>query len=126
MDNIKIVRFKNGDDVICTLSSFEENLYLMQDPMTVSVHTDIKNKKQILILAHWLPVNITKTNDAVIEKSDILTIYSPSDDFEEYYLNNVKEANEDKKAKEDITELFDDYDDIVEAMSEKELQKNIH
>jgi len=126
MDNIKIVRFKNGDDVICTLSSIEENSYLMEDPMTVSVHTDIKNNKQILILAHWLPVNITKTNDAVIEKTDIMTIYSPSDDFEEYYMNNVKETKEDKKAKEDITELFDDYDDIVEAMSEKELQKNIH
>jgi hypothetical protein len=126
MDNIKIVRFKNGDDVICTLSSIEENLYLMEDPMTVSVHTDIKNNKQILILAHWLPVNITKTNDAVIEKTDVMTIYSPSEDFEEYYMNNVKETKEDKKAKEDITELFDDYDDIVEAMSEKELQKNIH
>lgn len=87
-NNIKILRFKDGLDVICKIT--EETIVSIdiEDPMLFEV------RNSNLMIQQWLPVATTKYNKVSIKHSDILFIIEPNDHFKEYYEGLVSKIND--------------------------------
>ena len=87
-NNVKILRFKDGLDVICKVT--EETIVSIdiEDPMLFEV------RNSNLMIQQWLPVATTKCNKVSIKHSDILFIIEPNDNFKEYYEGLVSKINE--------------------------------
>ena len=120
MDNIKIVRLKNGEDIVGQLFDVEDS-YDVIEPMTVDV--EYRGKEAGLVMRHYLPVQLVKYNEVTIKQSDVLCIMEPSADFAEYYVNTVEKVHDLLKARNLVDELDDDeVNDIMDALDE--LQQN--
>lgn len=122
---VQIVRFKDGLDVISNVDYTDETIEL-SSPMMF----EIRNAN--LMLQHWLPLAIMKGDTVKINKSEILCVMDPNDDFSEYYtetVNKMKEIlNTDKKSENILNELRDVVESMAEmeeAMDELEHNKNI-
>jgi|688.fasta_scaffold1520405_1 hypothetical protein len=100
-NNIKILRFKDGLDVICKVT--EESIISLdiEDPMMFEV------RNSNLLIQQWLPIATTKTNKVSIRQSDILFKIEPNENFKEYYeglvskINDVVESNDIRNASMD-------------------------
>jgi hypothetical protein len=100
-NNIKILRFKDGLDVICKVT--EESIISLdiEDPMMFEV------RNSNLMIQQWLPIATTKTNKVSIRQSDILFKIEPNENFKEYYeglvskINDVVESNDIRNASMD-------------------------
>ena len=86
--NIKIVRFKDGLDVVCNYSSVENNTIELDTPMMFEV------RNTNLVMQHWLPLAVMKERTAKIKMEEVLCILEPKDDFAEYYTNTVSKIDE--------------------------------
>jgi len=116
MNDIRIVRLKSGEDIIgsiCTKDEFIE----MAEPMTVDiVHNRGENG---LVMSHWLPVQLIKKNEIILNKNDILTTFEPNDEFCEYYSNTVRKIASLLKAKEIADKLTEEEaEGIMEALEQ--------
>lgn len=113
---IQIVRFKDGLDVICGTKDYGTKMEL-SSPMMF----EIRNAN--LILQHWLPLSVMKGDSVSVDKSEILCVMSPNDDFSEYYSHTVEKMKQvlENKNKESEEELKD----VMEAFTELETSKNI-
>jgi len=115
-NNIKIVRFKDGLDVICFYFLYE-NMLEIKNPMVFEV------RNGNLIMNQWLPLSLMKTNHVVVKMEDVLCMYDPNESFEEYYLNTVEKMNEflEQKASKENEEMME----ILKAVEELETYKGI-
>ena len=121
MDNIKIVRLKNGDDIIGQFTANGINSYDIIEPMTVDL--EYRGKEAGLVMRHWLPVQLIKSNEVVLAKQDILCVIEPADDFCEYYENTIIKIHDLLKAKNLVDSLSDE--EIEDMLNEfEELQHN--
>jgi hypothetical protein len=82
-NNIHIVRFKDGTDVICVMEELDSFQIKITNPMMFEV------RNSNLLLQHWLPVDIMKGDAVAINTEDVLCVFEPTDEFTEYYLNTV-------------------------------------
>ena len=122
MENIKIVRLKNGDDIVGQLINVNDS-YDVIEPMTVDV--EYRGKEPGLVMRHWLPIQLVKHNEINIKQSDVLCVLEPSDDFAEYYVNTVEKIHDLLKARNLVDELDDDeVNDIMDALEELEQAGN--
>ena len=87
-NNVKILRFKDGLDVICKVTEETIASIDIEDPMLFEV------RNSNLMIQQWLPVATTKCNKVSIKHSDILFIIEPNDNFKEYYEGLVSKINE--------------------------------
>lgn len=113
MDNIKIVRLKNGEDIVGQLTANGSSSYDVIEPMTVDV--EFQGRQAGLVMRHWLPVQLIKRNEIVLEKHDILCVIEPAEDFSEYYTNTVTKIHDLLKAK-----------NLVDSMTDEEINDIIH
>jgi hypothetical protein len=117
-NNINIIRFKDGLDVICSM----ENINAIQIKITDPMIFEIRNGN--LLLQNWLPVDIMKNNSVVIGVENILCVFEPNDDFLEYYVNTIQKVNEILKNKQSQSE--EEITNLMEAISEiKNLKGNL-
>jgi len=123
MENIKIVRFTNGEDIVCQLSTIEDG-YKVVEPMAVMIKET--GRQAGLIMQHWLPVQIIKINETEIKSRDVLAIVDANEEFCEYYLHTVDKMNKLLKAK-DIADNMDEeeFEDVREIMEQMEMDKNL-
>jgi hypothetical protein len=120
-DIIKIVRLKNGEDIIGSLTSLPIDDIQITEPMTVSVIN--RGQENGLVMSHWLPVQLIKKNEITIKSCDVLTIFEPNEEFAEYYVHTVEKIKSLMKAKEITDELSDDeIEDIMDALEDSEGQ----
>jgi hypothetical protein len=120
-DIIKIVRLKNGEDIIGSLTSLPIDDIQITEPMSVSIIP--RGQENGLVMSHWLPVQLIKKNEITIKSCDVLTIFEPNEEFAEYYLNTVEKIKSLMKAKEITDELSDDeIEDIMDALEDSEGQ----
>lgn len=108
--NIKIVRFKDGIDVICKcFFDKKDYAYDLATPMMF----DISNKGHLL-LQHWLPIAVMKQKHVRIKEEDILCIYEPSSSFAEYYstavdkMNSVMESSKEEFGMEEVIQALEE------------------
>jgi hypothetical protein len=112
MDNIKIVRLKNGEDIVGQLTANGISAYDITEPMYVGL--EFQGRELGLVMKHWLPIQLIKKNETVLEKQDILCVIDPADDFCEYYVNTIKKVQDLLKAKRMVQEMTDE--EIDEAL----------
>jgi small nuclear ribonucleoprotein (snRNP)-like protein len=122
MENIKIVRLKNGEDIVGQLINVDDS-YDVIEPMTVDV--EYRGKEAGLVMRHWLPVQLVKHNEINIKQSDVLCVLEPSADFAEYYVNTVEKIHNLIKARNLVDDLDDDeVNDMMDALEELEQDGN--
>ena len=106
MDNIKVIKLQNGDDLIANVTLIGEK-YLLEEPMQFFIDSRNPNNAG-LIMKHYLPVQLLKKNSLEIKELDILSFMEPEEEFCEYYINTVYKIKELLKAKEIISEMDDE------------------
>jgi SAM-dependent MidA family methyltransferase len=121
MNTIKIVRLKNGEDIIGNLSDNTNGDYEISEPMSVSLVQ--KGHENGLVMSHWLPVQLIKKNEIKINSRDVLTMFEPNDEFAEYYTNTVEKIKNLLKAKNVADSMTDEeIEDIMDAIDDGEGQ----
>jgi hypothetical protein len=110
MNTIKIVRLKNGEDIIGNVTANGIQYYDIDEPMAFEV--DYRGNHSGLVMRHWLPVQLLKKNQIQLNAHDVLCVLEPDDEFSEYYLNTV----------EKIKRLLD-AKSTVKNMTEEEIQE---
>jgi hypothetical protein len=109
MDNIKIVRLQNGEDLIGDVAFRSDDTIDIYQPMVFGM--DYRAKNPSLVIKYWLPLQLIKKNEVSINLCDILFITDPTTDFSEYYMHTVGEIND----------LLDDSDQSSENIDDKQL-----
>lgn len=121
MNTIKIVRLKNGEDIIGNLTDNTDGDYEISEPMSVSLVQ--KGHESGLVMSHWLPVQLIKKNEIKINSRDVLTMFEPNDEFAEYYTNTVEKIKQLLKAKNVADSMTDEeIEDIMDALNDGEGQ----
>ena len=110
MNTIRIVRLKNGEDIIGNVTANGIQYYDIDEPMAFEV--DYRGNHSGLVMRHWLPVQLLKKNQIQLNAHDVLCVLEPDDEFSEYYLNTV----------EKIKRLLD-AKSTVKNMTEEEIQE---
>jgi hypothetical protein len=93
MDNVRIIRLKDGEDIITSYHLNSNGIIEMYDPMTL-FYKRLSAGKSMLLMSPWLPIELVQTNSACISMNEVLTIVEPRTALIEYYNNAVVEANE--------------------------------
>ncbi len=109
MNTIKIVRLKNGEDIIGNLTDNTDGHFEISEPMSVSLVQ--KGHESGLVMSHWLPVQLIKKNEIKISSRDVLTMFEPNDEFAEYYTNTVEKIKQLLKAK-----------NVADSMTDEEIE----
>jgi len=107
MNNIKIVRMQNGQDIIGMVNEIMEGQYVVEQPMEFQMIN--RNRIATITLAHYLPIELVAKNEVVLNSKDIVFITNPSENFAEYYegalMKEENSVNESlaKEISEDLT-----------------------
>jgi len=110
MDNIKIIRLQNGDDIIGSVI-FEYDEYYVKEPMLVGI--EYVGNKSSLIMRQWLPSQLINTNEIKIKERDVLFVVEPAEDFCEYYTHTVERLTELLDYKEKTKNMDEDQISII-------------
>jgi hypothetical protein len=110
--DIKIVRFKDGLDVVChfNYTSEDETMMELETPMMFEV------RNTNLVMQHWLPLSLMKENTVKIKTEEVLCLIEPSDEFAEYYYETVTKMNRFSTKKQTEEETHE----LMEALAELE------
>ena len=121
MDEVKIVRFKDGMDVICFYETLNNEYVDVKEPMMFEV------RNMNLVMQQWLPIAMIKENRTTVKQGDILCVMEPSDDFKEYFQTTVEKVNDSiQKKKNASTEEEKEYMlEVLSAMDEMDNTKNL-
>ena len=122
MENeVKIVRFKDGMDVICFFDNLNAEVVDIIEPMMFEV------RNMNLVMQQWLPIAMIKENRASVKWEDILCVMEPSDDFKEYFHTTVEKVNDSiQKKKNASTDEEKEYMlEVLSAMDEMDTTKNL-
>ena len=95
MEIIKILRLITGEDIICYMERYQEEI-VVRSPMEIYTKMDARTGNEILSLNNWLPFSILNSNETVLKVKDILCVMEPSSNLNEYYENaaSAMEKNE--------------------------------
>jgi len=117
--DIKIVRFKDGLDVVChfNYTTEDESMMELETPMMFEV------RNTNLVMQHWLPLSLMKKNTVKIKTEEVLCLIEPSDEFAEYYHDTVTKMNKfvNKKQTEEETQMMLEALDELKGMDTSEL-----
>lgn len=111
MEQIKILRLKNGEDIIGYVSDIDNGKYDITEPMSILL--DMRTRDIGVIMRSWIPLQLVKTNKVQLSNNDIMFLIDPADDFCEYYSNTVMKFRELLKAKE-----------IIQGLTDQEIEEN--
>jgi len=122
MENeVKIVRFKDGMDVICFFDNLNAEVVDIIEPMMFEV------RNMNLVMQQWLPIAMIKENRTSVKWEDILCVMEPSDDFKEYFHTTVEKVNAaiNKKNNSSTDEEKEYMLEVMSAMDEMDNTKNL-
>jgi hypothetical protein len=131
-DTIKILRLKDGEDIITAYHIDEKsNVVVMDNPMTIFFKR-MGMGKSIVMMNPWLPLEIVEQNIAKIYANEIMTIIEPKQSLVQYYLQSVKESKEmvemnSKMIDEALLNMADEEESDEEEMLQavKESKRNL-
>ena len=86
MESINLLRLKSGEDIICFMEHYGHDELAIRDAMVVFTKTDFKSGKQIIMLEHWLPIQLIQENVTVIKQSEVIASMVPNTAFTDYYV----------------------------------------
>jgi hypothetical protein len=118
LTNIKLVRFKNGDTIICslTLDSSNENFYYynLEKPMQINM-LPVMSKKGIQSMTIFMQEWLEYSKDTIfkIPEDVIMLIANPEDEMIEEYVDALEknELHRIQRQFEDISKNYDKEND---------------
>jgi len=124
MNNIRLIRLQNGDDIIASFE-IEDTIIRISEPMLVEMHH--RGTHMGLILQHWLPIQLIKKNETILQAKDIICVVEPNDELTQYYMNTVEHIKNLFAGKDDLDEdeLEDEMESISMAMEELQEDNNV-
>ena len=117
MDNIKIIKLQNGEDIVGTVTANGVQYYDIEEPMLFEI--DYRGNHSGLVMRHWLPVQLLKKNYIQLKTQDVLCILEPDEEFSEYYLHTVEKIKRLLKAKASVNEMSNE--EIQEIVDELDI-----
>lgn len=119
MDNIKIVRLQNGEDLIGDVSHKSDGSIDIYDPMVFAM--DYRGKFPSLLIKHWTPTQLFQKTAINLNQSNIMFITEPTEIFLNYYTDIVNEENSEPRHEESnneseetlLEELIDKFNTIT-------------
>ena len=116
-DNVKMFRLSSGEDIIARVLGYDDENYVLYNPMVVDIKT--KGKNSTLIMYHWLPVEIVESYDINMSMKDIIAIFNPKMPLVEYFLNATEQLQYMREL-EEIEEVDDvRFNDMVSPSSKE-------
>ena len=114
MKDIQIIRLVTGEDIVGHITN-QEFGYMIYEPMMLRVNHRGNDPQGILQLAYWLPVELIRSNSAVVQHDHVITVLDPDDNFKDFYLSTVQKIkdlmetrnNEDLLSKDDIMDIME-------------------
>jgi len=123
-NNIKIVRLQSGEDIIANYYTDEEsNLVLLDKPMHV-IFKRLPTGKTIMMMMPWLPLELIKENNALIDLNDVLTVLEPREELVSYYVQAAFNSDNligDEEIGESLIDTEEEFEE--ENLSVEELQE---
>ena len=105
-ENLKVIRLDNGEIIFSKVvvnDKSKDNGYLeLHWPMKVMMKFDDKEKTTQLALLKWLP--FTDTTFVPLAARCIMSVSSLGEQYQDFYLNSVKEDNE-HTSQEELTKM---------------------
>jgi hypothetical protein len=117
IEDIKLVRFKTGEDIIGYVSDINDDKINIKFPMVVI--TDDVNGQKAYVMAPWLPHQLYKLNETSIWSNDVMFVADATDVFVDYYKEMVVKLEKYITASE-IMEHMQDEEELIEALIEKD------
>ena len=116
--NIKIIRLQTGEDIVANIIEEDQDSVMVDAPMKL-IFRRLPNGQSVMMMLHWLPVELIKEDSAIIYLEDIITVMDPKDSMIEYYENLVNKALLDALESEDLLKSFaDQEEEDAEEMNE--------
>ena len=112
---VKILRLKDGLDIICDCIFEKDNKVVIDNPMWFEL------RGMNLVLQYWLPMAVMKGESVEMRMDNILCTMDPTDDFEEYYSMSVIRLKDSERKEREV----DLNDEILAAFEEKEIGKSL-
>ena len=123
---IQVVKLNNGDDLIANVSPSGLDAYNLDEPMLFGI--DFRGHEGQLVMKHYLPVQLLKSNSLTIKSKDILSFLEPDGEFAEYYNTTVSKMRHLLNARDSLEEPEAGLDELMlEAFQDLEVNgKPIH
>ena len=130
MDNIKIVRLQNGEDIIANYQEDDgEGTVLLTNPMSL-MFKRLPTGKAVMMMCPWLPLELIDNVSAKLFVQDILSVFQPREKIIGHYNNTVIEVEKDMLMNDTEMENYDEEGDYKEDQEEQEelqeLRKYLH
>lgn len=103
--NVKIIRLKNGEDIIGDVITDESNMITVFDPMCFVIDNSREHVK--LLLDHWLPFQAIKSNQITFPSNEIFGTMDPTDEFFDYYIAAIDKMYSVLDAQEKVSNMSD-------------------
>jgi hypothetical protein len=100
-------RLKTGDDIIAEVINEDGFTYRIKEPMAVEMTTDPKSDKDYCNMYAWLPDQILAINEVTLDRNDILFEMIPSEDFFEFYENQLHKLSVQNEIKDKASSMSD-------------------
>jgi hypothetical protein len=119
MQEIKIVRLKNGEDIISIVQQENEGVNLLE-PMAIEFHSRGQNTG--MVMSYWLPIQLTDANEVFMKNENIMCMMDPNKEFLDYYVKALKKLKDAEDSVESTSE-----DEITETLiAEEDLKSGVH
>ena len=102
MPQVKLIRLKDGEDILCTYDVKDGHAEL-EDPLLVLFRRDAEGSGMIFM--PWLPVELIDSNIAVIDVNQVMTVMTPKQSLVSYYHTQIDKI---KRRLEEDDNFFDD------------------
>jgi len=109
-NSIKIVRFKNGDTLICGFAPFDDFYSYVEKPMQITSMPIVTKKgveRMTIFMQDWL--EYSKDTVFKIPNDVLLLVANPEDEMVEEYFDAL-EKNELHRIQEDFEKISKNYD----------------
>jgi hypothetical protein len=124
MNEVKIIRLRNGSDVIGFVTEKMDGSFFIMEPMEIIMHSE--GRFSGLILKQWLPARLIKSNEANIKSDNVVCVMEANEDFAQHYSNSVEEYNERIKIRNNLAKTKqEDMHEMMEAFNELANEEHI-
>lgn len=98
-DSIRLVKLKNGEDVIAFVEDHGEFIELTRPIQLLFESVDEIDSEQVVNVREWLPPLIADTESVMINKDNILFVVEVKKNFSEHFMT--------------VSRMFFEYSEIV-------------